>query len=502
MSKGPLRTPDKEKKSKVPMNTYNEMMAKEGKSPRTPTIADTASTKARSSPESPPSPYQRAFAKRSDTARERSEKKRVNLTSASARINQYRSKDQNFRNMISDLAAQEPTGISLNEFYKYGEDNSPSQRLHNRKFLYHELPIRIAQRVVELESLPHGLSEKQPIRDLAKMYSGYVRKIINLDRPEGASEEEDQIFTNTLQSIFLEHSSVVQQMATGILEFRDEIRSSPTATWDQHIQEDVDEILNRFYTARIGLRMLVENYITSRENKPGFSGVIEKECNLSHLAAGAAQDAVYLANLHLGDAPEITVHGALDATFTYVPSHIHYCLTEILKNSVRATVEEHRRKGEVGEMPPVRIIIASGHEDMTIKVSDEGGGIPRSDIHKVWTYLHSTAKRPSALSDDAQSNRTQTTSALAGYGMGMPLSRLYAEYFGGSMDVKSMECIGTDAYLHLNRLGHKCEIIPSVVVNSPGNLTSQSSERSFGAPSELSSREKVELFYDSGLAGN
>jgi len=246
--------------------------------------------------------------------------------------------------------------------------------------------------------------------------------------------------------------------------------------------------------------MLVENYITSRDNRTGFSGVIEKESNLAQLATGAAEDAVYLCNLHLGEAPEVTVHGALDATFTYVPSHIHYCLTEILKNSVRATVEHHRAQGEVGDMPAVRIVIAEGNEDMAVKVSDEGGGIPRSELQKVWTYLHSTAARPEALNPSEQS---APTSALAGYGMGMPLSRLYAEYFGGSMDIKSMEGIGTDAYLHLNRLGHKCEALPQVVLGSPGNLTS---ERGLGGLDEvgreLSAREQAKLFYNSGLAGN
>lgn len=29
---------------------------------------------------------------------------------------------------------------------------------------------------------------------------------------------------------------------------------------------------------------------------------------------------------------------------------------------------------------------------MTIKVSDEGGGIPRSGLASIWTYLYSTAK--------------------------------------------------------------------------------------------------------------
>ena len=31
---------------------------------------------------------------------------------------------------------------------------------------------------------------------------------------------------------------------------------------------------------------------------------------------------------------------------------------------------------------------------MCIKISDEGGGIPRSGLKKIWTYLYSTADSP------------------------------------------------------------------------------------------------------------
>ncbi|CAE7476136.1 Pdk2, partial [Symbiodinium necroappetens] len=41
---------------------------------------------------------------------------------------------------------------------------------------------------------------------------------------------------------------------------------------------------------------------------------------------------------------------------------------------------------------------------------------------------------------------------LAGYGVGLPLSRLYAQYLGGSLHLMSMPGEGTTAFLHLKRL--------------------------------------------------
>ena len=54
-----------------------------------------------------------------------------------------------------------------------------------------------------------------------------------------------------------------------------------------------------------------------------------------------------------------------------------------------ATVEFHGSD----KMPPIRIVIADGedNEDVVIKVSDEGGGIARSHIMRIWSYLFTTA---------------------------------------------------------------------------------------------------------------
>lgn len=74
-------------------------------------------------------------------------------------------------------------------------------------------------------------------------------------------------------------------------------------------------------------------------------------------------------------------------------------------------------------------------------MSDRGGGIPRSLIDNLFTYMYSTAPQPS------QSDTP--TVPLAGYGYGLPLSRLYARYFHGDIILLSCEGFGTDAVIYL-----------------------------------------------------
>jgi signal transduction histidine kinase len=78
-------------------------------------------------------------------------------------------------------------------------------------------------------------------------------------------------------------------------------------------------------------------------------------------------------------------------------------LFEILKNSLRATVETHGMECE--NFPPVKVIVSAGKEDITIKISDEGGGIPRSAIPLVWTYMFAFIRGYDRLSGVAGTRR-------------------------------------------------------------------------------------------------
>jgi pyruvate dehydrogenase kinase 2/3/4 len=140
---------------------------------------------------------------------------------------------------------------------------------------------------------------------------------------------------------------------------------------------------------------------------------------------------------------------------------LDYIMLELLKNSMRATVDWH---GVDGEYPPIKVVIADGkeNEDVVIKVSDEGGGIPRSNMKKIWSYLFTTAD-PAIQEGMISFNENvdhSIDSPLAGLGYGLPISRSYARYFGGDVSVMSMEGYGTDAFVHLTRLGNSREPLP------------------------------------------
>lgn len=134
----------------------------------------------------------------------------------------------------------------------------------------------------------------------------------------------------------------------------------------------------------------------------------------------------------------------------YVPSHLFHMLFELFKNSMRAVMEHHSSNGEY---PAIEVIVSRGKEDICVKMSDKGGGIPRSQMDHLFKYMYSTAPRPTKT--DAH------TVPLAGYGYGLPVSRLYARYFHGDLVLQSCDGFGTDAIVYLKALSNEAnELLP------------------------------------------
>ncbi|CAE8607434.1 unnamed protein product, partial [Polarella glacialis] len=75
------------------------------------------------------------------------------------------------------------------------------------------------------------------------------------------------------------------------------------------------------------------------------------------------------------------------------------------------------------------------------------GGIPFDVGDRVWDFGFSGSSVFGVSEDPAK----QAT-ALSGYGLGLPLARLYARYLGGSLSLVSLPEYGVDTYLFLPRI--------------------------------------------------
>lgn len=174
--------------------------------------------------------------------------------------------------------------------------------------------------------------------------------------------------------------------------------------------------------------------------------------------------------------PEIRIEGHLDTTFPYILSHLEYMIGELLRNSIEATVAHHGRK--TPNPPPIKVLICHVPKHVIFRVSDQGGGIPPDETEDLWSFaktrrtdlarLQNFARVPKMagtlqeLQPDEDVGETSLHTLTyrppdLKLGLGLPMTRVYAEYWGGSLQHTSMEGYGTDVFLHIEKLGNRLE---------------------------------------------
>ena len=140
---------------------------------------------------------------------------------------------------------------------------------------------------------------------------------------------------------------------------------------------------------------------------------------------GAVEDASHICARELRFLPRVSLSGEEEATFPFLPSHLHHIVFELCKNSMRAVVErQHAIGGSEDSTPPIHIVLSSDDSEFAVRVSDEGGGIPRKDLSSVWSYLWTTTEQSDTNKAAALEGAVADMERMAGWGCGLPLSRL------------------------------------------------------------------------------
>ncbi|XP_032239552.1 probable [pyruvate dehydrogenase (acetyl-transferring)] kinase, mitochondrial isoform X1 [Nematostella vectensis] len=397
--------------------------------------------------------------------------------------------------LIQRYSRYQQSCLSIEQYTTFGKNAKP---VDSYRFGKHELPVRLAHIIREIDLLPKNLL-RMPSVELVR--SWYVQSFSELLEFEDDDGEEANRFTETLAHIKQRHNNVVETMAQGIMELRQKEGLSA-------FHPSIQYFLDRFYMNRIGIRILITQHLmlfgheAARSSKSNFVGCFDPNCHVASIVEDAANNARFLCDQYYCSSPELVVseHNAYESIshikFAYLPAHLYHMLFELLKNAMRAVTENYSTSVD---MPPIQVMITKGREDLTIKISDKGGGIPRSKIDEVFEYHYSTAPEPSTsgtvaplyspgLGSELGSSNSrvrirgyatqrrrdkepyQYWDYIAGYGYGLPLSRLYAKYFDGDLQLYSMEGYGTDAVIWLKALSTDAsEVLPMYNRRTPKN---------------------------------
>uniref|UniRef100_A0A672YVM7 Protein-serine/threonine kinase n=1 Tax=Sphaeramia orbicularis TaxID=375764 RepID=A0A672YVM7_9TELE len=309
---------------------------------------------------------------------------------------------------IDHFSKFSPSPLSMKQFLDFGSTNACERT--SFVFLRQELPVRLSNIMKEINLLPDRLLATPSVQMVQNWYIQSLMEILDfLDKsPDDLSTLE--MFVEVLETIRNRHNEVVPTMAQGVIEYKDTFGQQDAVT-DHNIQY----FLDRFYTSRISIRMLINQHTlvfngNTNPAHPDTIGCIDSMCDVTEVTRDAYESAKLLCEQYYLGAPElelrqINVNNIREPIqISYIPSHLYHMLFELFKNAMRATIENHEASRT---LPPITVLVALGGEDLSIK---------------------------------------------AGFGYGLPISRLYARYFQGDLQLYSMEGHGTDAVIHLKAL--------------------------------------------------
>ncbi|EFQ28004.1 uncharacterized protein GLRG_03148 [Colletotrichum graminicola M1.001] len=374
----------------------------------------------------------------------------------------------------------------------FGRSLTESRLLSSANYVRTELPTRIAHRIRDMQQLPYVVVTNPHIKEVYELYNNAfdtfrkIKEIKNL--------EDNEKFCQIIGRMLKAHLTVIPKLSMGILESRGRMDA-----------KDLDRFMNTILRSRISRRVIAEQHLALTETyhspwfSPGaklseseFIGEVFIKCVAKDVIERCTRAVQSLARSTYGqdvELPEIKVEGHLEASFPFILSHLEYIIGELLRNSVQAVVEgrqQQQGKNKDAKVPPIEVTICEAQQHVIIRISDQGGGIPREELPYLWSFskgpqsqrrLENLGRVPKLaatmqelhVSDElgrADMKTPSHGSSLASMttrppdlrlGMGLPLSRVYAEYWAGSLELHSLEGYGVDAFLQISKLGNKNE---------------------------------------------
>jgi len=350
---------------------------------------------------------------------------------------------------LEKYCSMAPTPLSIAEFIERGRPGLMSEAA-SYDHLVQEVLVRISHLITEIRQFPSELPEQEEYSKVVEDYMQTYTEALSFENRKSTPENILEA-VEMLKAAKVRHTGVVPSMAAACRAMRLKYGLSAEEVGRHHgLTRAVQYCLDRLYLHRISLNMLTKQHLMVYGHVKTVEdqvGVIHPDTDVEAVVRHAYQNARMLCEKCYLTAPELEIrsHNVTcpnnRVSVVHIPSHIYHMAFEVMKNAMQVTVDNNY--GDLEKLPPIKVLVCQSDMDITIKVSDQGGGVDRVTADKMFKYLFTTPPSPSLTSESVP---------LSGFGYGLPLSRLYARYFQGDIRAASYENHGTDIYIYVQAL--------------------------------------------------
>ncbi|OMH79796.1 [3-methyl-2-oxobutanoate dehydrogenase [lipoamide]] kinase, mitochondrial [Zancudomyces culisetae] len=404
-------------------------------------------------------------------------------------------------NILEEYTRKQIKKVTVRQLVHYGRSITEAKLLASANYVRTELPVRLAHRIKDFQFMPFICGNNS---HLIQVYNLYWKAFDDFRKaPEIKTVEDVVSYCKFVQESVNEHYKVIPHLVVGIAEcvglvepaLIERFASSMLMTRISRrtLAEQQVALTNKFIELGGGATNKNNNIANNTGNDGDKEqtriGIVDTSCNISNLIQNCAVkvqrsfEKAY--NMQQEFAPRVIIEGSVDTTIMCIPEYVDYIMYAIIKNAMGVTIKKGLKNNTQSNsqsnlqsnsqfnFDPIIVTVCSTKTDITIRISDSGGGMENDMLSQVWLFgsplkVNLLSNFESVKTKQAKVDEEVNISPLTSFGFGLPMSRTFAKYWGGDITIHSLPGYGVDVYVTLPKLGNVAE-----------HLTDEDSEEGF-----------------------
>lgn len=404
----------------------------------------------------------------------------------------------NIESLIQDMSKKQLPRLNYDFLMKYKpatdtKFSTNQQYIMNIQYM-NMLLVMTCQQLDLIQKIPYIVLLNPKIELTHSLYLKTLQSLLSFNYPYDLYDQNKMI---TIMEQFLnDHEDTLLTLSTGLQEVLDHNSKFNSSISYESL---ITQFLNKHLLIRIKMKLIATHYLKLMEQQNNNNnnsssssspvartfdkqiGILDSQVNVNKLIKHNFDFVIDMCHLQYDPAllPELNVTSVnhegsrsqrgKDVVVPMVPIIFEYIMTEILKNSVRASIENsmklnRKSSGSLNSQIDIQIYKERKEysNEVVVKISDQGGGIQPSIEPRIFDYSYTTlhnnhirrnkknsSDRTDILEEDfnLSGDVQPANNNIAGMGFGLPLCKLYLELFGGKLEIQNLYGYGTDAYL-------------------------------------------------------